>query len=683
MNLRSIILVCCLLIPSMVLSSEKINFPDTNLKGYISAELGVTHPTKSDMLRLINLNAQEKSGFMADRLKIKNLEGLQHAKNLLHLNISSHLVSELTPLKDLDKLITLNVNFNPIENLEPITNLPSLVDLGLQSIGAKNLSAITSLRQLQIINISNNPLLDYSFLLEFPKLWLLNISDTQAPPKTDLYSKIPELAYLYLNNSGLESLDFISQIEHLRGLEVNNNKIDDLSPLLALATLKNLDITGNPLSCEAYDVVMPQVTRNNDALSLGNRYYSNIPLECQSIKTTLTISGDNISGVGKKYFKVIARPSLEALNYTWNTYSKKGGANSYIRYSKRDYAYIVFYAPGTYVVYASAIKSNSEVITTDRFEVTIVDGRDDNDNDGIEDIEDNCPGVYNPMQIDKDNNGFGDRCFSLGLVLPQDITLLPNYDYRYIENNVKFGSNIQLGKVEIKGNTSIGDNVRIEHAQIISSTIGNNVKIGEDIYLQKNSIIKDNASIGIDYDISTHGDNLWGHGYGRSIWIGSHTKIGENSSIGRPMHIDSYINIGDNVTIKPAAFIAFRAEIGDYSTIGSYFNMSDASRIGTHASLGEHVVIHARVSIGDNVTLEDNVTIETGVTIPDGVTVLAGTTVLKKVKVLANTTYPSDAIYIDSDNDTIPDMQDNCPTNPNPWQSDDDGDGFGNVCDTD
>ncbi len=35
----------------------------------------------------------------------------------------------------------------------------------------------------------------------------------------------------------------------------------------------------------------------------------------------------------------------------------------------------------------------------------------DNDNDGLVDLEDNCPNVYNPNQIDTNGDGFGDVCY--------------------------------------------------------------------------------------------------------------------------------------------------------------------------------------------------------------------------------------------------------------------------------
>jgi len=43
---------------------------------------------------------------------------------------------------------------------------------------------------------------------------------------------------------------------------------------------------------------------------------------------------------------------------------------------------------------------------------SISDKNDDSDNDGIVDIEDNCPEIFNPNQIDTDRDGLGDSCDS-------------------------------------------------------------------------------------------------------------------------------------------------------------------------------------------------------------------------------------------------------------------------------
>ena len=51
---------------------------------------------------------------------------------------------------------------------------------------------------------------------------------------------------------------------------------------------------------------------------------------------------------------------------------------------------------------------------------------DDDDNDGIDDVDDNCPLTYNPYQEDRDNDGLGDLCDTIEINVAEAIT--PNGD---------------------------------------------------------------------------------------------------------------------------------------------------------------------------------------------------------------------------------------------------------------
>lgn len=70
----------------------------------------------------------------------------------------------------------------------------------------------------------------------------------------------------------------------------------------------------------------------------------------------------------------------------------------------------------------------------------------DTDEDGIDDCWDNCPCVFNPDQIDSDNDTYGDAC-PLFANVPQNITLpcgsaLPSKLYKQSEISSNF-SNFQ------------------------------------------------------------------------------------------------------------------------------------------------------------------------------------------------------------------------------------------------
>ena len=48
-------------------------------------------------------------------------------------------------------------------------------------------------------------------------------------------------------------------------------------------------------------------------------------------------------------------------------------------------------------------------------------GTDDDDSDGVFNVVDNCPGVYNPDQADADGDGSGDVCDSSSVTVTDPI----------------------------------------------------------------------------------------------------------------------------------------------------------------------------------------------------------------------------------------------------------------------
>jgi len=92
------------------------------------------------------------------------------------------------------------------------------------------------------------------------------------------------------------------------------------------------------------------------------------------------------------------------LVYAWNFGDTTGGAGAVIDHT--------FQTDGTFTVVLTVTNPDSGVTGTE--EVEIIVNPPDNDNDGVADDVDNCPGVFNPLvsgvQPNSDGDTFGDAC---------------------------------------------------------------------------------------------------------------------------------------------------------------------------------------------------------------------------------------------------------------------------------
>jgi acetyltransferase-like isoleucine patch superfamily enzyme len=190
----------------------------------------------------------------------------------------------------------------------------------------------------------------------------------------------------------------------------------------------------------------------------------------------------------------------------------------------------------------------------------------DTDNDGVADEEDNCPTVFNPDQLDANDDSFGDACVSPDVVIP------PGSD---------FGDNPMIGQ-----GTTVQTGV----------SVGDNAVLGEDVVLQRN------VTAGVNLTV------------GDSVVIGQGTTIGNDVSIGSDTQIARDATIGNGVTIGDQVIIKKNAVIGNNVVVGPLVVVDFDARIGAGATIG----MGAKVGKG--------ATVLAGAFVPPGTTIKPGTT---------------------------------------------------------
>ena len=123
-NRGSILLILVATLLSLQVSAAEINIPDANLRAAIAEALGKgqrASVTETEMSTFYVLDLTEKG--------IRDLTGLEFARNLQMLTLTNNLITDLTPISRLIDLRNLYVGDNVIFDLSSLTNLVGLVEL--------------------------------------------------------------------------------------------------------------------------------------------------------------------------------------------------------------------------------------------------------------------------------------------------------------------------------------------------------------------------------------------------------------------------------------------------------------------------------------------------------------------------------------------------------------------------
>ena len=208
-----------------------VEIPDLNLKSLLRKQLNknVGDPiTVDDMLGIFEIKGRYED--------IKNLSGLEYAKNLTSLNLySSDEISDLSPLSDLINLEYLNIaGQEKIVDLSPLAKLTQLKVLNLRSTsysktGFDDIAALSNLTNLEILNLGNN------------RVW---------------------------------NLSPLSKMRKLEELYVHTNLIFDIEPLLILNNLKTVDLRKNPLNQNSKNSVLPALAKKGVKYHLSYLYFA-------------------------------------------------------------------------------------------------------------------------------------------------------------------------------------------------------------------------------------------------------------------------------------------------------------------------------------------------------------------------------------------------------------------------
>ncbi|MDW7652385.1 MAG: leucine-rich repeat domain-containing protein [Bacillota bacterium] len=208
--IAAVVILFLISISAPVFGETSVRFSDAGLEDAVRRTLREWNKplTRADLARLSVLEAPSAG--------ISNLSGLEHAINLVKLDLSGNLISDLTPLAGLTGLQSLNLKWNGISSVSPLRNLSGLTYLGLENNKISDISPLSGLTQLTRLNLGKNNIRDISALRSLTRQQQLII---------------------YFNQ--ISDISALSGLTELRVLNLSDNKIADIAALV-----KNLEHGG-------------------------------------------------------------------------------------------------------------------------------------------------------------------------------------------------------------------------------------------------------------------------------------------------------------------------------------------------------------------------------------------------------------------------------------------------------
>ena len=164
---------------------------------------------------------------------IKSLEGLQHCKVIMKLDLENNEIVDLTPIKDLNLLQSIDLASNKIESIEPLAGLVKSQYLQLSKNAIVDLEPLRKMSNLRSLYASENKIKSIEPLSALRKMWTLHIAGN---PVEDLapMGQLTGLDSINLTNCGAKNLDFVRSLRP-NLLMLSGNPIADFSPLVEAA----------------------------------------------------------------------------------------------------------------------------------------------------------------------------------------------------------------------------------------------------------------------------------------------------------------------------------------------------------------------------------------------------------------------------------------------------------------
>lgn len=224
------IAVLVVMLKGVATYQSAIEFADIGLETVVRENLEKPDGliSRSQLLQITHLDARGRG--------IVHLDGIEHLRRLVVLNLEDNRVNSLAPLRNLNRLKELNLRNNRITDLESV-DFGALHSLQLRSLSLRH-------NVVRSRDGSQSRLSDLSLLAPLTSLETLHLRDNHIVDLAPL-SGMVNLRTLNLRENLITSIQPLGNLTELRKLNLRENSIRDITPLASLETLTYLNIHSN------------------------------------------------------------------------------------------------------------------------------------------------------------------------------------------------------------------------------------------------------------------------------------------------------------------------------------------------------------------------------------------------------------------------------------------------------
>ncbi len=230
----------------------------------------------------------------------------------------------------------------------------------------------------------------------------------------------------------------------------------------------------------------------------------------------------------------------------------------------------------------------------------------DADDDGVMDVDDGCPSIWDPLQEDTSPlgpDGAGDACAHPLAV----VALTATNGGMYMAARSALGERSTTGPLTvIARRAQVGDDV----------TVGSDVMIGRA------------SAVGSDVTIGTGSDLGYAAVVGAGAQLGARTVVGSLAMVGPDVVLNTDViiarsasvlaqSVGANSIVGPGTTVATGATVGSGVRIRKYASIAANVTIGNGTRIGRNAVVGEGAEIGSSSIIGPGAIIEPGATVPD------------------------------------------------------------------